>query len=70
LPGDGEFDITAFLHAVWSIGYDGPVGVEVLNEYMRKWSLETAAAEGFAKTQRVVAAAHQQFLAKESGESP
>ena len=63
LPGDGEFDIAAFLHAVWSIGYDGPVGVEVLNEYMRKWPLETAAPEAFAKTQRVVAAAYQQFLA-------
>jgi len=65
LPGDGEFDIAAFLQAVWSVGYDGPVGVEVLNEYMRKWSLETAATEGFTKTQRVVAAAHEQFLARQ-----
>ena len=24
LPGDGEFDIDAFLHAVWTQGYDGP----------------------------------------------
>ena len=62
LPGDGEFDIAAFLQAVWSIGYDGPIGVEVLNEYIRKWSLETAATESFAKTQRVVMAARQQFL--------
>jgi sugar phosphate isomerase/epimerase len=57
LPGDGEFDITGFLHAVWTKGYDGPIGVEVLNEYMRKWSLETAATEAFAKTTRVVATA-------------
>ena len=64
LPGDGEFDIAAFLDALWSIGYDGPIGVEVLNEYMRKWSLETAATESFARTQRVVTAARQQFLAK------
>jgi sugar phosphate isomerase/epimerase len=62
LPGDGEFDIASFLKAVWSIGYDGPIGVEVLNEYIRKWSLETAATESFAKTQRVVTAARQQFL--------
>jgi sugar phosphate isomerase/epimerase len=62
LPGDGEFDIAAFLQAVWSIGYEGPIGVEVLNEYIRKWSLETAATESFAKTQRVVTAARQQFL--------
>jgi len=54
LPGDGEFDIAAFLKAVWSIGYDGPIGVEVLNEYIRKWDLKTAATEAFAKTQRVV----------------
>lgn len=64
LPGDGEFDIASFLHAVWSLGYDGPIGVEVLNEYMRKWSLETAATESFIKTQRVVGAAREQFLAK------
>jgi sugar phosphate isomerase/epimerase len=59
LPGDGEFDIAAFLQAVWSVGYDGPIGVEVLNEYIRKWDLKTAATEAFAKTQRVVAAARQ-----------
>jgi len=63
LPGDGEFDIDAFLHAVWTHGYDGPVGVEVLNEYMRKWPLETAATEAFAKTQRVVTAAREKWEA-------
>jgi sugar phosphate isomerase/epimerase len=59
LPGDGEFDIAAFLRALWSIGYDGPIGVEVINEYIRKWDLRTAATEAFAKTQRVVNAARQ-----------
>jgi sugar phosphate isomerase/epimerase len=59
LPGDGEFDIAGFLQAVWSVGFDGPIGVEVLNEYIRKWDLRTAATEAFAKTQRVVAAARQ-----------
>lgn len=59
LPGDGEFDIAAFLRALWSIGYDGPIGVEVINEYIRKWDLKTAATEAFAKTQRVVTAARQ-----------
>ena len=59
LPGDGEFDIAAFLRALWSIGYDGPIGVEVINEYIRKWDLRTAATEAFAKTQRVVMAARQ-----------
>ena len=59
LPGDGEFDIAAFLQALWAVGYDGPIGVEVLNEYMRKWDLKTAATEAFTKTQRVVTAARQ-----------
>ena len=63
LPGDGEFDITSFLHAVWTQGYDGPVGVEVLNEYIRKWPLETAATEAFAKTTKVVSAAREKWEA-------
>jgi len=66
LPGDGEFDIEAFLHAVWTQGFDGPVGVEVLNEYMRRWPLETAATESFAKTRRCVDAARKSWLASKS----
>jgi sugar phosphate isomerase/epimerase len=63
LPGDGEFDIAAFLHAVWTQGYDGPIGVEVLNEYIRKWPLETAATEAFSKTRQVVMAARETWAA-------
>jgi len=63
LPGDGEFNITSFLHAVWTQGYDGPIGVEVLNEYIRKWSLETAATEAFAKATRVVKSARESWEA-------
>jgi sugar phosphate isomerase/epimerase len=63
LPGDGEFDIAAFLHAVWTHGYEGPIGVEVLNEYIRKWPLETAATEAFAKTEKVIMAAREQWEA-------
>ena len=63
LPGDGEFDIEAFLHAVWTHGFDGPIGVEVLNEYIRKWPLETAATEAFAKTQKVITAARETWEA-------
>lgn len=66
LPGDGEFDIAAFLHALWTQGYDGPIGVEVLNEYMRKWPLETAATEAFAKTRQVVMAAREQWEARQA----
>jgi sugar phosphate isomerase/epimerase len=63
LPGDGEFDIEAFLHAVWTQGYTGPIGVEVLNEYIRKWPLKTAAMEAFAKTQRIVTRARERWEA-------
>jgi sugar phosphate isomerase/epimerase len=63
LPGDGEFDIAAFLQAAWTQGYDGPVGVEVLNEYIRKWPLDTAATEAFLKTRRVVSAAREKWEA-------
>jgi sugar phosphate isomerase/epimerase len=63
LPGDGEFDIAAFLDAVWTQGFDGPIGVEVLNEYIRKWPLQTAATEAFAKATKVVAAARAQWEA-------
>jgi sugar phosphate isomerase/epimerase len=64
LPGDGEFDISAFLHAVWDRGYDGPVGVEVLNQYIRRWPLELAASEAFDKTRRVVDEARRSWEAK------
>jgi sugar phosphate isomerase/epimerase len=67
LPGDGEFDIGAFLHTVWTFGYTGPIGVEVLNEYIRKWPLETAATEAFAKTRQVVAAARETWEAAQRG---
>lgn len=58
LPGDGEFDIDAFLQAVWTQGYDGAIGVEVLNQYIRLWPLQTAATEAFSRTTRVVTRAH------------
>ncbi len=72
LPGDGEFDIASFLHAVWTQGFNGPIGVEVLNEYIRKWPLETAATEAFAKTTRVIAAARESWEAnlKSSARKP
>jgi sugar phosphate isomerase/epimerase len=35
LPGEGEFDIPAYVEACQSVGYDGPWGVEVLSEALR-----------------------------------
>lgn len=57
LPGDGEFDIAGFLQAVWSAGYDGPIGVEVMHEYLRQWPLDVMADISFNKTASVVEAA-------------
>lgn len=57
LPGDGEFDIAGFMHAVWAAGYDGPVGVEVMNEYCRYWDIRTMAEVSFNKTNAVLEAA-------------
>ena len=35
LPGEGEFDIPAYVQACLEHGYDGPWGVEVLSEELR-----------------------------------
>lgn len=64
LPGDGEFDIESFLHAIWDTGYNGPIGVETINEYMRYWTLETLAEVSFAKTSAVINAARASWEAK------
>lgn len=69
LPGDGEFDIGAFLRALWTQGYDGPIGVEVLNEYIRKWPIDIAATEAYAKTRKVVAAARERWEAENPARS-
>jgi sugar phosphate isomerase/epimerase len=54
LPGDGEFDIPGFLDTMWSIGFEGPIGVEVMNEYFRRWPLDAMAQTSFAKTCQVI----------------
>jgi sugar phosphate isomerase/epimerase len=61
-PGDGEFDLSGYLVALWTQGFSGPIGVEVINEYVRKWPLELAAEHSFEKTRRVVNAAYDQWL--------
>lgn len=66
LPGDGEFDLTGFLCAMWDQGFNGPIGVEVLNEYMRKWPIDVAAEESFRKTNRVVSEARAHWEANRS----
>jgi sugar phosphate isomerase/epimerase len=50
LCGQGEFDVRGFIRAVEDAGYDGPWGVEVLSEELRKWSLERLTTEAFRTT--------------------
>jgi sugar phosphate isomerase/epimerase len=50
LCGDGEFDVSGFIYAVQDAGYDGPWGIEVLSEELRKWPLERLTSESFRTT--------------------
>lgn len=50
LPGEGEFDVPAFIDAVQEIGYDGPWGVEVLSEYLRGLPMEPLFERSYEKT--------------------
>lgn len=47
LPGDGVYDIPAFLAAAFACGYRGPVGCEVLSRKLRAIPLEKAARLSF-----------------------
>jgi len=49
--GEGGFDIAAFLQAVRATGYEGPFGVELLSEELRRLPLAEAARRSFASTQ-------------------
>ncbi|HEY1595131.1 MAG TPA: sugar phosphate isomerase/epimerase [Thermoleophilaceae bacterium] len=40
LPGEGEFDIAAYVDACIEAGYEGPWGVEVLSEELRNLPIE------------------------------
>lgn len=50
LPGDGTLDLPKFIQAVQTTGYNGPWGVEVISETLRKKPLEQMANESFEKT--------------------
>jgi sugar phosphate isomerase/epimerase len=40
LPGEGEFDLPAYVEAAKDVGYSGPWGVEVLSEELRSLPIE------------------------------
>ena len=45
LPGQGSFDIDGFLSAVYSTGFSGPVGIEIISAEHRKKSLDVGARD-------------------------
>jgi len=46
-PGQGEFDMPGFMDAVAGTGYDGPYGVEVINNENRRRSVDELAQLAF-----------------------
>ena len=50
LPGEGEFDVKGFVKCMLDAGYDGPWGVEVLSNKLRKLPMEVAIPRAYRAT--------------------
>jgi sugar phosphate isomerase/epimerase len=50
LPGEGEFDVPAYVEVCREIGYTGPWGVEVLSQALRSLPIEEAFARAYETT--------------------
>ena len=50
LCGEGEFDIKNFVKQLLAAGYDGPWGIEILSNDLRKKTLTEAATQAFNTT--------------------
>jgi len=48
--GEGEFDVKGFVNCLLKAGYNGPWGIEVLSQDLRKKSLQEAATLAFNTT--------------------
>jgi sugar phosphate isomerase/epimerase len=48
--GDGEFDVRGFVQCIRKTGYEGPWGIEVLSEELRRIPLEDLTARAFKTT--------------------
>jgi sugar phosphate isomerase/epimerase len=48
--GEGEFDVKGFVHALQKTGYQGPWGIEVLSEDLRKQPLAEVVTHAFSTT--------------------
>ena len=56
-PGEGEFDVPAFIRALDSVGFEGPWGLEVMSTELRSLPVEVATKRVFASAARVFEAA-------------
>ena len=50
LPGEGEFDLPAYVEVCQEVGYEGPWGVEVLSEELRSLPIEEAFKRAYETT--------------------
>jgi sugar phosphate isomerase/epimerase len=50
LPGEGEFDVKGFVRCMLDAGYDGPWGVEVLSDKLRKVPMAEAIPRAYGAT--------------------
>jgi sugar phosphate isomerase/epimerase len=57
VPGDGDFDVPAFIRAITAIGYDGPWGIELMSTRTRTLPLDVALAEAAVGARACFAAA-------------
>ena len=51
LCGEGEFDVKGFVKQMLTAGYDGPWGIEVLSQDLRKLALDELTTRSFNTTQ-------------------
>ncbi len=50
LPGEGEFDIRAYVEVCQALGYEGPWGVEVLSEALRSLPIDEEFTRAYETT--------------------
>ncbi len=60
LPGEGSFDVPAFLRAIAATGYESYYGVEILSKEWRMMEPEEAARRSFDTTYRQFMLAREQ----------
>ncbi|HTU65428.1 MAG TPA: sugar phosphate isomerase/epimerase [Steroidobacteraceae bacterium] len=48
--GEGQFDVRGFVATMRAAGYDGPWGIEVLNQAARGWALDELTSRAFRTT--------------------